>query len=166
LEQKLSVSAELLKESMRRWVTGVAIVTSRDLQEIHGMTVNSFTSVSILPPLIIVTLAKATRTYKMVMKTGLLGITLLSENQKIISERFAGLISEDKDRFDGLETFELISGVPFIDGGLSFMDCEVQKSYEMDSSTLFIARVNAIKLSTGRPLIYQNHGYYQLGDTI
>ena len=162
----MTVSAELLKESMRHWVSGVAIATSKEFPDIHGMTVNSFTSVSIIPPLIVVTLAKNTRTYKMVMNTGLLGISILAEDQKDISDRFAGLISENNDRFDGVETFQLISGVPFILGGLSFLDCEVQHNYEMDFSTLFIARVMAIKNSSGRPLIYQNRGYYQLGDNL
>lgn len=162
----MTVSAELLKESMRHWVSGVAIVTSKEFLVIHGMTVNSFTSVSIIPPLIVVTLAKNTRTYKMVMRTGLLGITMLAEDQKDISDRFAGLISENNDRFDGIETFRLVSGVPFICGGLSFLDCEVQDSYEMDFSTLFIARVMVIKNNGGRPLLYQNRGYYQLGENL
>lgn len=162
----MTVSAELLKESMRHWVSGVAIATCKEFQDIHGMTVNSFTSVSIIPPLVIVTLAKITRTYKMVMKTGLLGITILAEDQKDISDRFAGLIPENDDRFDGIEIIRLVSGVPFINGGLSFLDCEVQDSYEMDFSTLIIAKVVAIKNNDGRPLLYQNRGYYQLGKNI
>jgi flavin reductase (DIM6/NTAB) family NADH-FMN oxidoreductase RutF len=160
----VSVSAEQLKESMRHWVTGVAIVTSRFKDEIHGMTVNSFTSVSITPPLIVVTLANSTRTYKLVKQSGLFGVTLLGINQKNISDRFAGHIGENQDRFEGLKTFTLEKDIPFINGGLAFFECEVKDTYPMDVSTIFIAEVTSTKKGSGSPLIYHDRGYYGLGE--
>jgi len=160
----MAVTAEQLKESMRHWASGVAIVTSRYGDEVHGMTVNSFTSVSITPPIIVVTLANTTRTYKLVKQSGVFGVTFLNSIQQHLSERFAGQIEEQQDRFEGLETFVIEKGVPFIKGGLAYLECEVQEEYAMEFSTLFIAKVMATIKGSGTPLIYHNRGYYKLGE--
>lgn len=162
----MTVNAEKLRDSMRHWVTGVSIVTSRYEDETHGMTVNSFTSISISPPIIVITLANSTRTYRLVKQSGVFGVTLLGLNQRNISDRFAGHIAETQDRFEGLNTFNLERGVPFIKGGLAYLECEVQDDYPMEFSTLFIAKVISIKNGSGKPLVYHDRGYYSLGEKL
>jgi len=156
------VTGEELKENMRRWATGVAIVTSVDNMEKHGMTVNSFISISIEPPLICVTLANDTRTKKMVEKSNIFGVTILSDLQEEIANRFSGHIADIEDRFQDLKFFELESGVPFISGGLGFLDCVVKYTYVMKNSTLFIGEVISTKNNSGTPLIYHNRKYHQI----
>lgn len=158
----MPVNGEELKESMRRWATGVAVVTSVDHLEKHGMTVNSFISISIEPPLICVTLANDTRTKKMIEKTNIFGVTILSDQQGEIADRFAGRISDIENRFQGLNFFMLESGVPFLSDGLGFLDCVVKYKYAMTNSTLFIGEVISTKNNTGSPLIYLNRKYHQL----
>lgn len=148
---------------MRRWVTGVTVVTSRagDLQ--HGMTVNSFTSISLDPPLVSVTLNNGTRTFGLVKASGILAITILSEKQNEISDVFAGRIPEENDRLAGLELFQMVTGAPLLAHGLAHMDCRVIFEYPMPTSTLFIAEVLAAQSSeSGWPLVYHNRGYPRL----
>jgi flavin reductase (DIM6/NTAB) family NADH-FMN oxidoreductase RutF len=155
--------SDAVRQAMRRWVSGVAVVTSRMGNICHGMTVNSFTSISLEPPLISLSLANKTRTYGLVVQSGILALTFLNEEQKELSDRFAGKVPEEFDRFAGVETFEMLTGAPLIQGGLAFMDCRVVFSYPMPTSTLFIAEVlEARHTETGVPLLYYNRGYSRL----
>lgn len=158
----MNVTGEELKESMRRWATGVAVVTSVDNIEKHGMTVNSFISISIEPPLICVTLANDTRTKKMVEKSHVFGVTILSDRQEEIANRFSGRIPDIENRFQELGFFTMESGVPFLVDGLGFLDCVVKYTYVMKNSTLFIGEVISTKNNSGSPLIYHNRKYHQL----
>jgi len=131
----MTITGEELKLVMRNWTSGVAIVSSAYQGMYHGMTVNSFTSVSIEPPLIVITLANITRTCDLVKKSHEFGVTILSSRQKKISDRFAGKVGENEDRFAGLETFSL------------------------ESPSLFIS-----KTGQGYPLLYHDRDYYRLGE--
>ncbi len=157
------VPAESLRQAMRQWTTGVTVVTSRFGGLRHGMTVNSFTSLSLDPPLVSVTLALETRTQRLVEQSGIFGVTILKEDQAEISDRFAGRIPEGNDRFAGFEVFELVSGVPFIQGGLAFLDCKVIHAYAMRSSKQYIGEVVAVQIARdGHPLVYHKRVYHRL----
>lgn len=161
----MQVTAEMLRHAMRQWTTGVAVVTSRYENQPHGMTVNSFTSVSLDPPLVSVTLAVGTRTQNMVEHSGVFGVTILGEGQVDLSDRFAGRIPGDEDKFTGVRTFELISGVPLLLDGLVSLDCRVVHRYPTVNSVVYVAEVAAIQhTSEGGPLIYYNRLYHKLGE--
>lgn len=160
----MSITADELKQVMRNWTTGVAIISSEYQGIYHGMTINSFTSISIQPPVVVVTLDNKTRTSQLVKKSRGFGITILSADQREISERFAGKVDEYENRFAGLATFFLSSLCPFISGGLAWLDCVVMNEYNLENSTLFIAEVLIANAGGGDPLIYHNRDYYQLGE--
>jgi len=154
---------EQLRLAMRHWPTGVTVVTTQMSAQRHGMTVNSFTSISLEPAVVSVTLANDTRTCGLFQKSHILGITILNEDQAEISDRFAGRIPEDSDRFSGLETFTLVTGAPLLAGGLAFIDCRLRASLPLELSTLYLLDVVAAMPSEKtRPLIYYNREYHQL----
>ena len=154
---------EQLREAMRRWPTGVAVVTSRMGDQAHGMTVGSLVSISLDPPCVVVTLANDTRTHRLVLESGVFGVTMLNEGQASLSDRFAGRSSESGDRLAGLELFQLESGVPLLRKGLAALDCRVIHRYELPHSTLFVGQVlAAVKLEPGQPLVYLNREYHLL----
>jgi flavin reductase (DIM6/NTAB) family NADH-FMN oxidoreductase RutF len=154
---------DTLRNVMRLWTTGVSIVTSANQGERHGMTVNSFVSISLQPPRVSVTLATQTRTYALVIKTNCFGVTILSHDQLAVSERFAGKGDELGDRFEGIETMQMATGAPFIIGGLAYVDCRVIHTYPMENSTLFVGEVVATWHSEhNNPLIYHNRDYHRL----
>lgn len=157
-----------LRAAMRSWATGVAVVSTRLGEQQHGMTVNSFTSVSIDPPLVTVALEKSTRTHQMLQQSHILGITILSAAQKEISDRFAGRFPDDQDRFAGLATETLTTGAPFILGGLAFIDCRLRSTIDASPNNLIIAEVVAVKTSmqveSPEPLLYYSRAYHSLKD--
>ena len=159
------LDADILRQVMRRWSTGVTIVTAQHQGIRHGMTVSSFTSVSLQPPIVLVALEQSTRTHALVSTTGFFGISILSTEQKAISECFAGQECDDEDRFAGLETHSLVSGAPLIAGGLAYLDCHVVARFVSGNNTLFIAEVLAAQAGENKsPLIYFDRKYRQLQD--
>jgi len=152
-----------LREIMRRWVTGVSIVTVEYDGFRHGATVSSLASISVEPPLVTVTLAKGTRTHQMMIKAGLFGVTILSTKQQSLSERFSGAVSEEHDRFAGVDYFDIFEHIPVLDGGLAALGCRIVHSYEMANSTLFVGEVIASQLGNDQPpLVYVNRTYRRL----
>src|ERR1051325_11045288 len=100
----MSLDPEKLRHAMRAWTTGVVIVTAVHEDQRYGMTVNSFTSISLEPPLISVTLKRLTHTYDVVVKSGMFSVTILTAAQKELSDRFAGKTPNIINRFEGLQT--------------------------------------------------------------
>jgi len=156
--------AEELRNSMRYWLTGVTVVTSTFNQFEHGMTVSSFTSLSLEPPQILVSLQRNSRTHELIMHSSIFGVTILASDQKEISNVFAGRKSDEEDRMEGLETFKISTGAPFLKGGVAFFDCKVITTIGSGTHTIFIAEV--VETQTGRvdidPLIYYNREYKRL----
>ena len=154
---------EQLRQAMRRWVTGVSIVTSQDGEHRHGMTVNSFVSISIDPPLVAVTLAVNTRTHSLVRSSRHFGVSVLDYDQAGLSDIFAGRIPDGGDRFAGIETYTLIGMSPLIAGGLAGLECKVVHEYSMPNSTMFVGEVlAATRREDGAPLVYVDRGYHSL----
>ena len=156
--------ADLLRQAMRHWTTGVSVVTSQFEDHRHGMTVNSFNSISLEPPRVVVTLANRTRTCALVRQSGCFGVSILRASQQNISDRFAGRILEEGDRFHGLEVMPTTSGLPLLAGCLAGLDCRVIHTYEMPDSTLFVGEVLEVLLAEdeGEPLLYHNRSYRRL----
>ena len=145
---------------MRQWATGVTVVSVLQQGIRHGMTVNSFTSLSLHPPLVLISLERGTRTHELLLESGYFGVTILASHQQEISDRFAGRYTEGQDRFAGLETFTLVSGAPFLVGGIAFFDCRVIHNHQAATHTLFIGDVMAVDVRQRHPpLIYYNRDY-------
>jgi flavin reductase (DIM6/NTAB) family NADH-FMN oxidoreductase RutF len=155
--------SEELRKAMRQWTTGVCVVCGRNETIQHGMTVNSFTSVSLEPPLIVVTLAKKTRTWNLVKETGRFSVSILRHNQKSIADRFSGKDDEEGDRFKGIEIKDLPDGLPVIADCLAVMEAKIVKYVDFENSTLFIAEITFSEVQVlGKPLVYHNREYYSL----
>lgn len=157
------IDPEQLRLAMRAWSSGVTVVTASYAGERHGMTVSSFTSVALEPPMIIISLQTDSRTQALVAQASAFAVTILSESQQEISERFAGRIPDTEDRLAGLETETLVTGTPFIEGGLAYLDCRVMQSIPVGSNTVFLAEVLAARGNgEGKPLVYHDRTYHSL----
>jgi len=159
----MTLDPEKLRAAMRAWSAGVTVVAAVHEGNKHGMTVNSFTSISLDPALITISLQQSTRTHELVSKSRAFGLTILSAQQSKISDLFAGKMTEVKDRFSGLQTETLVTGSPLIVGGLAWLDCRVIETFDAGMNTLFIAEVLAAHdANEGQPLIYHNRKYWGL----
>jgi len=159
----MTLDPEKLRAAMRAWSAGVTVVTAVHEGHKHGMTVNSFTSISLEPAMITISLRDSTRTHELVSKSRAFGLTILSAGQSKISDLFAGKITEIEDRFADLQTETLVTGSPLIVGGLAWLDCRVIETFKVGENTLFIAEVLAARdINNRQPLIYHNRKYWGL----
>ena len=158
-----------LRDVLRFWTSGVTIVAVKHDGMMHGMTVNSFTSLSLKPALVSISLEKVTRTHGLVQKAGAFAVSILSQDQRALSDRFAGRETEANDRFDGVETFSQETGSPILSEGLAFFDCRVAAMHDAGTHTLFIGEVLAVGLPSPEksqvPLVYFNRNYRRLSDS-
>lgn len=156
------VDAATLRHAMRKWATGVAIVTSAHDGAAHGMTASSFTSVSLTPPQVLISLALATRTHTLVRASRIFAVSLLAAGQESISDRFAGRADGD-DRLAGLDTFTLVTGTPLLRDAIAHFDCRVIATFTSGTHTIFIGEVLAVRSSeAASPLVYYDRAYRSL----
>ncbi len=157
-----TLDPEQLRAAMRAWSAGVTVVTAMHEGRQSGATVNSFTSISLYPPLLTITLQKTAKTHDFILKSRTFGLTMLSADQSHLADLFAGKTAAE-DRFAGLQTETLVTGAPLIVGGLAWLDCRVFETFDAVSSTLFIAEALAAQtLNDGEPLVYHNREYWNL----
>jgi len=160
------ISPEQLKQVMRSWITGVAIVTACQAGVFHGMTVNSFTSIALSPPTVMIALQQSTRTEKAVKGGRAFGVTILGVDQESLARRFASQLGEDQSRFAGVDTFTMVTGVPLIAGGLAFLECQVVNAFDVGATTVFFGEVLAMKNGANgcSPLLYFNRDWRRLAN--
>jgi flavin reductase (DIM6/NTAB) family NADH-FMN oxidoreductase RutF len=157
------VTKEELRDSMARFATGVTVVTTLDDEgSVHGMTANSFTSVCLEPPLILVCVGFRTHTHPYVEHRKAFGINILSEEQKEIGAYFA---RKPEDRHGEVPYTKRISekGLPIIEGSLAFFGCQVVDSNVHGDHTIYIAKVDEVCLGNpGRPLLFYESKFTNL----
>lgn len=163
----MTVEPDVLRMVMRRWTTGVTLVTTSHQGAIHGMTVSSFTSVSLAPPLVLVSLERAARTHQMVSESRRFAVAMLAADQQELSDRFAGRIADDLDRFEDLAFESAPSGCPIPEGCLSYLDCRVVATHDAGTHTVYIGEVDVANvLREAPPLVYFNRDYRWLKDPL
>ncbi len=157
----MPVSADEFRASMGCRATAVSIVTSRDGDEIHGMTVSDFTSVSLDPPLVVVCAAKDARTLEFIERGRCFAINILSEEQQGLSNLFASK-ENDGVRFEGLETDSGKTGAPLIQDALVSIDCTLTAQHDAGDHVLCVGQVEEVRIGEGAPMIYFQGKYREL----
>jgi len=159
----MSVDQEVFKKVMRRWVSGVSIVTTRVGEHIYGLTVSGFAGISLDPPLVMVSVGHEQGSHDRLRDGGCYGVSLLRADQVGISDRFAGLLEGISDRFDGIAYHSVISGAPILDDCLAWFDCRLDATHTIGDHTLFIGAVLAGDVvSDAPPLVFYNSHYPRL----
>ena len=156
------VSKDDLRRCMSEFATGVTVVTTLDDEDkVHGMSANSFTSVCLEPPLILICVAHSTNTYRYMESRRCFGINVLSGEQEGIGRYFA---RRPEDRHGDVEYDYSIStacGVPAIKGVLVFLGCNVVSSHEYGDHTVYIGEVKEIyQGEPKRPLLFFESRWY------
>jgi flavin reductase (DIM6/NTAB) family NADH-FMN oxidoreductase RutF len=149
---------------MGRFATGVTVVTSRAGEEIHGMTVNAFLSVSLAPPTVLVSLSKGARTERLVREGRVFAVNILGADQSPLSDRFAGR-HKDKEgnRFDGFEWSPEATGAPIFKGVLAWLDCKLVTAFDGGDHTLFLGEAVAARSDDqASPLLFFQSRYRSL----
>ncbi|RJP47355.1 MAG: flavin reductase [Anaerolineaceae bacterium] len=158
----MTLDSESFRRAMRAWTTGVAVILAAHDDESYGMTINSFTSLSLDPPLVTVVLKNDTRIFELITKSHAFGVTILSSEQQELAEDFAGRL-HGAERMASITTRTLTSGASILTEGLAWMDCRVVHTYAAGVNTLFVAEVLEAQVrSTDNPLLYHDRAYHQL----
>jgi len=131
------VTGPALRRFMRRWATGVAVVTATDEGRPTGCTANSFTSVSLTPPLVLVSLAEQSRTLGSITRHGAFGVSLLGRRQRDLADRFA--TAPTGERFAGVD-HTLVDGTPVLTGAMAAMVCQVEHAIPAADHVLVLGR--------------------------
>jgi flavin reductase (DIM6/NTAB) family NADH-FMN oxidoreductase RutF len=143
-----------------KYATGITILTVLDsLGAPHGMTVNSFTSVSLSPPLILVCIDRQTPILSHFKPGTRFGVNVLHEEQKELSTWFA---RSGHDRFSGMEWRAGETGVPVLPGMLATLECEVTQMVEAGDHVVVIGAALHATWREGQPLVYFNSSYQSL----
>jgi len=162
------MSGEALRQVMRAYPQGVAVVTARPQGEVpRGITVSSLLSVSITPALVLVSIARSAQAHPAIEQARAFAINVLADDQGALSEHFArqGLSSEEQFGSIGYRLSPI--GSPLIEGCLAFLDCRVVDVSPRADHTLFIGEVDSGEvLRQTRPLVYYERAYWGLGGEV
>lgn len=152
-----------LKQVLARRVTGIAVVTARDGDVVHGMTVSAFTEVSLAPPLVLVCADKASNTHPVIAQGGVFALNVLANDQAALSEWFASKRNEAR-RFVGVEYETGVTGAPLLTGTVATLDCRVRAAHEAGDHVIYVGEVVDLRRSEREPLVYWGGAYRGLAE--
>ena len=157
------VTSDQFRQVMGNFATGITVVTTRNADgEPYGLTVNSFTSVSLNPVLVLVCLDIKLSGLHAFKNSKHFGVSILSEHQEDLSRMFA---KKDSERPMSIY-FEGRLGMPLLRNSLAVMECEVVNVYEGGDHQIFLGEVqNAELLQPDHPLMYFRGTYRRLGNS-
>jgi flavin reductase (DIM6/NTAB) family NADH-FMN oxidoreductase RutF len=155
------VDPQRMRSAMGAFSTGVAVVATETPDGLHGMTVNSLTSVSLEPPLLLVCLKDDARTTSAIESRGEFTVNILGARQDAIADRFA---RRGEDRFGGLELYRTESGLPFVPKALAVVECRVDSTLTAGDHEIVLALVVACEVRDGAPLVFFRSHYHDVAD--
>jgi len=141
------------------FATGVTVITALKGEQVHGMTANAFMSVSLEPPLVLISVDRRTKMCALLHEGMHYGVSVLCETQAALSDRFAGRPGEDLPE----PRFALVRDTPLVDGALAHFVARVEKSYWGGDHSLFLGRVEYARQNPGTPLLFHGGRYEKLG---
>jgi flavin reductase (DIM6/NTAB) family NADH-FMN oxidoreductase RutF len=161
VNRKPSAPPEEFKSVMRRFPTGVTVVTSLREDEPRGVTVSAFASVSADPPLVLICINREARSYLYISTSKIFCVNFLSGDQRELAERFSGKRRERQ--FEGVEYDVDATGAAVLRGTVAHLDCEVLEEHQAGSHSIFIGRVLSCVSRSGSPLGYYNGDFHDFG---
>jgi 3-hydroxy-9,10-secoandrosta-1,3,5(10)-triene-9,17-dione monooxygenase reductase component len=156
-ETSPAIDPKALRSALGAFSTGVTIVTTLDGDGVPvGVTANSFSSVSLDPPLILWSLAKNARSHAVYSSSRHWVVNVLSQDQVALSNRFA---QRGEDKFAGVSVSCGVAGVPVLDGLAACFQCETWARYDGGDHTIFVGRVLQYARSQEPPLVFHDGQY-------
>lgn len=155
----MGVDPDQLREVMGRFATGVTVVTTRVGDETGAMTANAVLSLSLDPPLIIVSVEKDSQMHRLLMRSDCFAVNILQQDQENLSQRFA---KPGPKHLADLEIRTATSGAPILVAALAFADCSIRQVVAGGDHDMFIGEMTAGEIHEGEPLLFYGGGYGSL----
>lgn len=162
----MPVQSEDFRDVLRHFPAGVTVVTVKSGEDIHGLTVSAFASVSPTPPLILVCIDHRGRGHELLERSdAVFGVNILRAGQDEVSNRFA---FSKEDRFAEGNWTTAKTGAPLLDDALAWLDCTVYSRHTAGTHTIYIGEVQASKVleDNAAPLVYWNRGYRSIVEPV
>lgn len=157
---ELAIDPKEFRRAGGKFLTGVTIATVRAADGTpHGLTANSFTTVSLAPPMILVCVDTRARLLEHFLGTGYFAVNVLSEAQQDLSSRFA---RPNIDRFEGVEWQAGRTGAPLLPGSLATLECRLAQQPVAGDHLILVGEVLHLSVTDGNPLAYFSGSYRQL----
>jgi flavin reductase (DIM6/NTAB) family NADH-FMN oxidoreductase RutF len=148
---------------MSQFASGVTVVSTSHEGILHGLTVASFCSLSLDPPLVLVCIDKKSNTHAMIEKSEVFAVNILNSEQQDVSRIFADSSTEGH-RFENVRYRVGESGAPIIQPALASIDCRVSAAHDGGDHTIFVGEVIDLAIDeNAQPLVYWRSGYHDLG---
>ncbi len=151
------IEPRAFREALGRFASGITVVTTLFEGGVHGMTANAFVSVSLNPPLVLVSVDNRANMREILSKARCYGVSILAEEQQALSQHFAGRPQEDLE-----VPFVRRERVPVIEGAIAHLVCEVIDEHPAGDHTLYIGRVEYLDYRDGAPLLFYTGKYQNL----
>jgi flavin reductase (DIM6/NTAB) family NADH-FMN oxidoreductase RutF/DNA-binding IclR family transcriptional regulator len=164
----VAIEPRELRQVLGTFVTGVTVITALDTEgKAHGLTVNSFSSVSLNPPLILWNQSVTAPSHPVFRDAKRFAVNILAEDQIDVSRRFS---TPGRDKFEGLEVLPGLGGVPLIPGCAAYLECTSEASFPGGDHMVFIGRVERIEHGLRRSLVFGGGKYlsaqpHELGES-
>lgn len=153
--------AAALRRTLGCFVTGVTVVTARGSDgAAYGFTANSFTSVSLDPPLVLVCVGDGVQGVEAFRACERFAVNILSDSQQALSRSFA---DDTPNRFPAADWRDGPHGSPILGDGLGWLECAAERRIDAGDHMILVGRVLAHERSNRRPLVYYRGGYSSLG---
>jgi 4-hydroxyphenylacetate 3-hydroxylase, reductase component len=144
------------RRCLSQFATGVTVMTAAEDGTRAGVTANSFSSLSLDPPLILWSLAESARSFSLFARAAHFGVSVLAVDQVAISQRFA---SAEQDKFKDVAWVAGTTGVPLVEGAVAHIECARAWDYEGGDHRIFVGRVESYRYSDGEPLLFVQGRY-------
>jgi len=144
------------RRTLGMFATGVTVITTTSADQVHGMTANAFMSVSLRPPLVLISVDGRAKMHALLNEGKRIGISVLSENQEALSDRFAGRPGGTAPE----PNFDVVRETPLVEGALAHLVARVTRSYWGGDHSLFLAHVEYAHYGQGSPLLFHG-GHYE-----
>jgi flavin reductase (DIM6/NTAB) family NADH-FMN oxidoreductase RutF len=152
---------DAFRAALGRFASGITVVTAVDAAGRDvGMTISAFCSVSLTPPLVLVSVAKNASMYQAMAHAEHFAVNILADTQEPLSRRFS---AKDADRFDGVGFTRGRTGVALLDDVLGWIECRRVSMHDAGDHTLVLGETLAMQTSDARPLLYYRGGYATIG---
>ena len=152
------VDGQVFKNILACWTAGITVVSVSSEGDWQAITVNSFASVSMSPPLVCLNIANRLDTRAYMARAGHFSVSILSDQQLELGKRFAGYYDDKLDnRFDGLNCDTTSLGDPIIPDAMAWLGCTVEHMINVGENSMFVGHVQEGGWTTDKtPLLYHN----------
>ena len=159
----MPVNSDSFRQALGRFATGVAVVTSRYKDEVHGTTMNAFCSVSLDPPLALVSVDKVADSHDLIGSGGVFAVNILAEDQEHLSVILSQKGTAELDaahRLEGIKYTKTATGAPILYGIHAFLDCKVINTIDAGDHTIYIGQIEDTGWGEDTlPLLYHRGEY-------